>query len=302
VNLLFPKRPTMGDLRLVEEQLRFKFYFRDQLGLAYNKGHRAWGDMYLSRPNWFPVYSPSGRPVTTNHAYRFNHHKSIFLGHARVNGVNFFHDNSPNRRDLGDIAFEGADIQTSDTSILLCTRNGWIAKEGARILTEKRDIRWTPGEDAHVLDINSVLTSDAGEVVFGKDTHAYLGVRVADTMDVEDGGRALNSNGHVNEEECMNQFADWVDYSGSVVGKVVGVTLMHHPVNPPSPYFVRNYGTFLSNFTLREPYTLGEGGSLELRFRILIHEGSADDVDIARYHREFVASPYEPRRVAEKAV
>jgi len=277
----------MSDVRLVEEELRFKFYYKGQFCLAYNKGCLRWGDFYLSRPNFFPVYSPSGRPVTTNCAYRYNHHRSIFIGHGKVNGVNFFHDNNPTRPNLGDIAFEGAEAETTGTAVSLRTRNGWATKAGERVLTERREIAWTPGDQAHVLDVSSALTPCAGDVTFEKETHAYFGIRVADTIDVEDGGRVVNSNGQENEEGAMNQLADWVDYSGVVAGGPVGVTLMSHPSNPPSPYFVRNYGTFLSNFTLRGPYVLKAGETLTQRFRVLIHEGRAEDVDIAGYYEEF---------------
>jgi hypothetical protein len=277
----------MRDFRLIEEELRFKFLADGRLALAYNKGHRNWGDYYLSRPNFFPVYTPSGRPVTTNCAYRFNHHKSVFIGHARVNGVNFFHDNNPTLPNLGDIAFETCEPETTSTAVILRTTNGWMTKKGERLLTERRTIVWTPGETAHVLDVESALTSHVGDVTFGKDTHSYLGVRVADTIDVEDGGAAVNANGQRNEEGAMNQLADWVDYSGEVAGARCGVTLMHHPSNPPSPYFVRNYGTMLSNFTLREPYVLKDGDTLTQRFRLLIHDGGTDDVDIAGYRAAF---------------
>lgn len=283
----------MSYFRVFEEERRFKFFWKGQLALAYNKGDPHWGDFYLSRPNFFPVYTPSGRSVTTQCAYRFNHHKSVFLGHGNVNGINFFHDNNPTRPRLGDIVFEKGEVETTSCSTILHTVNGWIAKTGQRLLTERRLIVWTPGETVHILDVTSSLLSHVGDVTFAKETHAYFGVRVADTIDVEDGGRVVNSNGQVNEEETMNQFADWVDYSGEVAGALCGVTLMHHPTNPPSPYFVRNYGTMLSNFTLRESYLLKEGETLTQRFRLLIHDGGTEDVDIAAYHREFSESKTE---------
>ena len=76
--------------RIIEEELRFKFYNGEAFFLAYNKGYTQYGDMYKSRPDFYPVYSPSGREVTSTCAYRYNHHKSIFIGHADVNGINFF--------------------------------------------------------------------------------------------------------------------------------------------------------------------------------------------------------------------
>ena len=279
----------MSAVELVEEDLRFKFYFQGQFSLAYNKGKLDYGDFYLPRPNFFPVYSPSGRAVTTNCAYRYNHHKSIFLGHAVVNGINFFHDNAPEADNLGDVALAESEAEVTDTGISLRTRNNWVTKRGKQILAEDRDIEWRPGESVHVLDISSALRPTEEDVVFDKNNHAYIGVRVADTIDVEDGGRAVDSNGGENEEGIMGQFVDWVDYSGTVAGATVGVTLMNHPTNPPSPFFFRNYGTMMSCFTLNDVYEVKYGETLVMRFRILVHEGGTQEVDISGYHRDFCA-------------
>ena len=42
-----------------------------------------------------------------------------------------------------------------------------------------------------------------------------------------------------------------------------------------------------SNFTLRRPFVLKAGDELSLRFRLLIHTGGPDDVDIAGYHAAY---------------
>lgn len=277
--------------RIVEEDLRFKFYDNDTFFLAYNKGSTHYGDMYKSRPDFYPVYSPSGREVTCTCAYRFNHHKSIFIGHAKVNGINFFHDNNPNRTDLGDIVLQKSEYSCEQNRIHVTTQNGWITKAGERTLDEERNFTVTPGADAHIIDLTSRLSPCQTDITFEQDTHSFLGVRVADTMDVEDGGTILNSNGQRNEEEAMRQFADWTDYSGTVAGQKVGVTLMNHPSNPPSPFFTRNYGTFLTNFTLLDKYELPKGECLTQRFRILIHEGDAAEANIEAYYQQFVETP-----------
>ena len=277
--------------RLVEEELRFKFYNGETFFLAYNKGCIHYGDMYKSRPDFYPVYSPSGREVTCTSAYRFNHHKSIFIGHANVNGINFFHDNNPTRPNEGDIVLERSEHEIDANGIHITTHNGWITKKGVRVLDEERNFTVLPGEAAHIIDLTSTLIASQTDLTFGQDTHSFLGVRVADTIDVEDGGTILNSNGQRNEEEAMRQYANWTDYSGVVAGKKVGITLMNHPSNPPSPFFTRNYGTFLTNFTLLEKYELPQGGRLTQRFRILIHEGDAAEANIERYYQPFVETP-----------
>ena len=277
--------------RIVEEELRFKFYNSKIFFLAYNKGCTHYGDMYKSRPDFYPVYSPSGREVTCTCAYRYNHHKSIFVGHANVNGINFFHDNNPTRANLGDIVLEKSQYEIDENGIHVMTHNGWITKAGVRMLDEARNFTVIPGEAAHIIDLTSTLIASQTDLTFAQDNHSFLGVRVADTMDVEDGGIILNANGQRNEEEAMRQYADWTDYSGVVAGKKVGATLMNHPSNPPSAFFTRNYGTFLTNFTLLNKYELPRGERLTQRFRILIHEGDAADANIEDYYKQFVETP-----------
>ena len=280
-----------ADPRIVEEELRFKFYNGDTFFLAYNKGCTRYGDMYKSRPDFYPVYSPSGREVTCTCAYRYNHHKSIFIGHANVNGINFFHDNNPTRTNLGDIVLEKSQHEVDETGIHVTTHNGWMTKAGVRMLDELRHFTIIPGEAANIIDLASTLIASQTDLTFAQDSHAFLGVRVADTMDVEDGGTILNANGQRNEEEAMRQVANWTDYSGIVAGEKVGITLMNHPLNPPSAFFTRNYGTFLTNFTLLDKYELPCGERLTQRFRILIHEGDATEANIGDGYRQFGETP-----------
>ena len=224
--------------------------------------------------------TPSGREVTQASAYRYNHHHSLWIGHGDVNGVNVFHDNNPTRPNLGDITIERAELEGAT----LTTVNGWVAKDGRRLLTEHRSFTVTAGERANAIDITSELVSSEGRVVLGKETHAFLGCRVADAIDVEDGGRITNSEGGQNEEGCMGKVARWVDYRGMVAGAEAGVTIMQHPENPPTPFFCRNYGTFLSNLTLHAPWEIRAGERLVQRWRVLAHDG----VDPEAAYREWL--------------
>jgi hypothetical protein len=282
--------PEARALDVIEEELRFKFLVRGRLALAYNKGCLRYGDFYKSKPDLDPVLSPSGRRVTTTNAYRYNHHRSIWIGHAKVNGVNVFHDNNPDRPNLGDIVLEQFAIAVRADEVVLSSTNGWIAKNGQRLLTEHRTLRLRPGEAAHVLDVDSTIVATEGAVELGQDTHAYIGVRVADSMDEEDGGQLLNSQGARGEAGTMRQRAEWVDYSGPVAGQVAGITLMVHPDNPESAFFTRAYGTMLANPTLLQPLSIPAGQSLRQRFRLVIHDGPPDVDALWQAYREFSGS------------
>jgi hypothetical protein len=73
----------------------------------------------------------------------------------------------------------------------------------------------------------------------------------------------------------MGKAADWIDYSGHGVG----ITLMNHPANPPTPFFARDYGTVLSNLTLHEPVEIAAGDTLRQRWRGLAHDGADPDAE-----------------------
>jgi len=138
-----------GDLTVIEEEYRFKFLWRGRLFLGANKGCLRYGDFYKSKPDLFPVLTPSGREVTTSSAYRYNHHHSIWIGHARINGVNVFHDNNPQRPNLGDIALEAATLHAAHgpEGVPLATltfRLAWVAREGRRLATEERVLTVRP--------------------------------------------------------------------------------------------------------------------------------------------------------------
>ena len=283
-----------GILTIQEEEYRFKVLWNQRLLLGYNKGYLQYGDFYKSKPDIHPVHSPSGRPLTTTGAHRYNHHRSLWIGHARVNGVNVFHDNNPQRPNLGHIVLESATPEVLDdgAAVALRTRNRWVRHDGPMLLTERRDVIVRAAQHAghaHAIDLTSELVASAGPITLERDTHAYLGLRVADSMDEEDGGQLLNSNGQRGEAGCMGQVADWCDYSGEVAGAAVGVTIMHHPDNPPTAFFARAYGALFSNPTLLTERHIAAGDRLVQRWRILLHEGDARSFDPAAAYRGYLA-------------
>lgn len=289
---------SKGLISVQEEEYRFKVLYDQRLLLAYNKGCLRYGDFFKSKPDIHPVHSPSGRVLTTTNAHRYNHHRSLWIGHARVNEVNIFHDNNPERSNLGHISlvFAGTRIGEDGSSVMLNTINRWVRRDGVTVLTERRDVVIRVGlhrGQAHAIDLSSELIATDKAILLKRDSHAYLGLRVADSMDEEDGGKLLNSRGQSGEAGCMGQVADWCDYSGEVAGAPVGVTLMHHPYNPPTAFFARSYGALFSNFTLLKPYLIPAGDRLLQRWRVLLHEGDSRIFDIESAYRAYLAIAHE---------
>ena len=97
--------------------------------------------------------------------------------------------------------------------------------------------------------------------------------------------------------------AAWVDMSGPVDGKVMGISIFDHPSNlrHPTRWHARDYGLFAANpFCEVEmdktqekgagDYTLPAGQSLTLRYRVLLHEGPADSEKLASRFKTFATT------------
>jgi hypothetical protein len=150
----------------------------------------------------------------------------------------------------------------------------------------------------YLLQWDSTFSSDH-EFVFGDQEEMGLGFRVATPLRVGASGGGnlppgtgtiLDSAGRTNEEEVWGNSADWCDYSGTMAGQRVGMTILCHPENfRPSWFHARDSGLLVANPFGRRAFGKGEasqvvvkpGKELRLRYGVLIHshpQGSAPDL------------------------
>ena len=146
-------------------------------------------------------------------------------------------------------------------------------------------------DQGFLLDLRFLFRATEGEIRFGQAKDGGLGLRVADSMDVEDGGVIVNSHGDRNEAGTFDRPADWIDFSGLVAGRVGGLALFNGPDVPPHPWFTRDYGPALSNFMRFEPYTVAAGEQLQLSFRVYLHDGDAAAAEVAQHYLAYSRPP-----------
>lgn len=259
----------------------------------------------LERPFLYPIIGPSGRSLTRmGHPHDPNghsHHNSVWVTHHDVNGVDFWADRSPGKiRHVRVGQFVDGDDQA-----VIRMHNIWIDTDSEKqLLDETRTMTVVPLEDDQwLLVIDLVLTAKNGSVTFGDTPFGPLGVRMAKTIGVHDGGGTIrNSEGQVDEKEVFRQPARWVDYSGPITNDAhEGITLMNHPDNPtfPSAFHVRNDGWMGATMSYQKPVQLKQGESITLRYGLFVHSGvpSAEKIEQAfAAFRELLLLPAQENR------
>lgn len=250
----------------------------------------------LFRPFLFPLVGPSGKSLTRMGHPRdpngHSHHNSVWVSHHDVGGVAFWNDA---KSSTGRIVHQRViRYEDADDEALIEVQNAWIdsAKAGRVLLDETRAMRFRPeagGQWLLVLDV--ALAARQEPVTLGKTPFGLIGVRMAKTIGVHDGGGTIKSSeGGVNEAGVFWKTARWVDYSGPITPAArEGITLFDHPSNPnhPTVFHVRDDGWMGAALTYEAPRTIEPGRPLKLRYGLWVHAGvpaaAAIDEQFARF-------------------
>ena len=237
------------------------------------------------------------------------HHRSVFWGHRHVKGGkdgsihDFWGENSNSGKQVATEVKSG-----KDNSILAA--NKWVSKTGETIATDNRIIRFNGDKSSRIIDYTITIHASEGDIVLMDDKDAGMGFRVPDSMCVSPHGTAkikaegymLNSEG-VSGAACWGKRAKWVDYSGLVEGKILGVAMFDHPNNPrhPTSWHARSYGLCTANIfgkrhfeKLKDKnagnYPLKKGQSLTFKYRLYWHASKGDAKKIEAQYRQWVAA------------
>lgn len=291
--------PAMQCVPLPNEEATFQFQ-----GKELARAHFA---PWQQRPFWYPLVGPSGLPHTRmGHPHdpvTHSHHNSVWISHNDVGGVNFWADRGVNN--LGRIIHQRTELfDDGPQEAAMITVNAWIAPDGNPILFDRRRAAVEPLEGGDwLMTIDLQLESPGRPVILGKTPFGMIGVRMAKTIGVHDGGgRILNSEGKINEGEVFRKPARWVDYSGPLTDQVRGgIALLDHPQNPdhPTPFHVREDGWMGACLTLNRELTIQPKEPLRLRYRLWVHAGVPNRGEVDKKWQAFsesVAPNLNPKR------
>ncbi len=263
----------------------------------------------LRRPFLYPIIGPSGRSVTRMGHPRdpngHSHHNSIWVSHMDVNGVDFWADRG--EKATGRIVHQRVvRYEDGNDQVLIQVVNAWQdSSQNETLLDELRTMRFVrqpQGEWLCILDLE--LAAKGKVVTLGKTPFGMVGVRLAKTIGVKDGGgRILNSEGARDEAEVFWKPAKWVDYSGPISAEErEGVTIFDHPSNPnhPSVFHVRNDGWMGASVTFDGERVIEPQKPLRLRYGFWVHSGVLDQAAIEKEFLSFVENKDDPSALEKK--
>jgi hypothetical protein len=250
------------------------------------------------RPFLYPIVGPSGISLTRmGHPHdpeSHSHHNSVWIAHHDVNGISFWEDRTaPKIAHRRIIKFEDG-----DGAAFVEVENAWLDRDGKPVMREFRrvTVQTLAGKEWLLVFDLEFRPATEQPVTFGKTPFGVIGVRVAKTIGVHDGGGTItNSEGGLDEAGCFRKPARWCDYSGPVRNGVIeGVTLMDHPknLNHPVPFHVRDDGWLGAALTLDAPHTIGPGERLRLKYALFIHGNAASAPKIEKLWDEFSATTF----------
>ena len=282
-----------GSYEIVQEDDGLTVHYDGKLLTRYLK-------MSGAKPILYPLLGPGGVPMTRHFPIEpaveheksdHPHHRSVWFTHGNVNGTDFWLEKEG---EGGKIIHEKFEKVTDGETAQIVAVNRWETPEGKVVCKDRRTITFGLDKGRQYFDYDVTVTPVDEPVTFGDTKEGAFGMRVAGTMKVDEklGGTIVNDSG-VKDKDAWGMRSAWVDYYGPVNDKTVGITIMNHPSSYgyPTHWHVRTYGLFAANpfgvhdFEKKEKgagaHTIKPGEEMNLRYRVLLHEGTTEDADVA---------------------
>lgn len=254
----------------------------------------------------FPVAPREGE--RTDHP----HHVGLWLNYESVNGLDFWNNSyaipTEKKHLYGTITHKRIISYNSGRDhARLKTSSYWHDYQGKILLEEITDFSFHIQGTSLIIDRTSTLTAKVPEVLFKDVKDGMLGLRVARELELpstqedkfvdahgnitavpaksNDGVTGMYQNREgIKGDDAWGKRSQWTYLTGKKDGKQITIVMIDHQKNIgyPTYWHVRGYGLFAANplgqkiFSEGKEelnFTLKEGQSVVLRYRIVIHEG-----------------------------
>jgi hypothetical protein len=265
------------------------------------------------KPYLHPLRTATGKQVTRSFPMDLvegekrdhPHHRGLWFSHGDVNGYDFWANEKSQKgvgKGKGEIkVVKVKEVKSGKKSGTISTLQDWIDGTGKRVVSEARTMTfYSDTTGTRTIDFDITLTA-VEEAVFGDTKEGTFAMRLVRALEEESTGTMVNAAGAEKEKNVWGSRSPWVDYSGTLDGEKVGITILDHPTSHKHPTYwhSRAYGLFAANIfglhdflrdkTQNGSVTLKPGETMHFRYRVIIHPGDAKTFDPAAAWKKFAA-------------
>ena len=240
------------------------------------------------------------------------HHRGLWFTHGDVNGYDFW-GNEPDQKGAGkgkgDVVLKKVNkITSGKSSGTIDATFEWKAG-GHTLLTESRKMTFYSDPRLRTIDFDITLSPEE-KVTFGDTKEGMFAIRLAAPLEAvqpkgiaepKRTGKLVNAQNKVGEKNVWGKRSEWADFSGVIDGQPVGIAIFDNPANPrhPTYWHARDYGLFATNIFGQHDFendksrdgslTIQPGQPLRFRFRVIIHPGDANSVNLREMFNAYAA-------------
>lgn len=269
----------------------------------------------IPKPHFWPVNAPDGTLVTAHSPKDHVHHKSIWFCHGdvvpdgvtlktksedkRVTGVDFWSEHKGHGKI---VCVEVGEPKAEKDSVSVSTKSEWRTPDGDKILDEVRVLTVRKLAHGYLIGFDIDLHASVCGIKFGDTKEGSFGTRVSEQIGAPKSttnGTFTANGGKKAEKEIWGQPIDWMDYSGKVDGKEVGLSVFDHPKNAVrATSHGREYGLVAANPFGRDKSfpsqkgktdltTIKKGDHLKLQYAAFAHTGDAKSGGVEEAYKLF---------------
>lgn len=276
------------------------YYFDSAVAKPYLMPLRTASGVILSRS--FPVGNDIPKADLKSPSFE-PHQRPLYFAHGDIDGLDFWSEKAfssyygrHDKTSYGHMVLDKIEERGSSIHAVF-----HLVGPDGRILGDETQT-FTFGGDAGVrtIDCEFVIEATHGPVVMGDTKEGTFGIRLRQELSAPH-DNMTNSAGAHGEPAIWGKPANWVNYSGTVDGKKVGIAAFDHPrsFRHPTTWHARAYGLLAANpFGLREftndpqkdgSWTIPGGKSLTFRYRVALYDGTMSSSQIENAYQKYAA-------------
>ncbi len=293
-------------------------------------------DSKYSKPFLYPVLAPGGVPVTRAWPIETGlpgevtkdhvHQKSVWFCHGDVipeglelktrsankndHGVDFWSeakDKDGKRRHGQMTVVKVGEPKATKDGVSVETKNEWFTADGEKILEETRVITFRDLPEGRLFVFDIALKATVCPITFGDTKEGSFGIRTHDALRPTEktGATVTTAEGKSvtppvkDNLPIWGQPTAWIDYSGKVDGKEVGIAVFEGPGNPKANWHVRAYGLNAANpfgrdhsgfpavKGVKDLVKINKGGEMKLKYAVYAHTGDVKSGKVAEAYDAF---------------